>query len=261
MNHPAAFAALHASGPFVLPNAWDVASALLFAEAGFPAIGTTSLGVTASAGLRDGAGQGRELTGALAAVLVERLPVPLTVDLENGYADDPGEIAALAAQLADLGVAGINIEDGRPDGHLRPVHDQAAVLAAVSAAAPGLFLNARTDTHWLRIGSGPARLRETVRRLSAYRDAGASGVFVPGLVDPAATERVAAAIALPLNVLWRPGVPLAELGALGVARVSTGSALYRHAVAAALDGAAAARTGAAPASDPLDYGRLQRLLG
>ena len=119
MTGPSVFAALHtAPGPFLLPNAWDVASGLLLADAGFPAVGTTSLGATAAAGLPDGVGAGRDLTVALAAALAARLPVPLTVDLEGGYSADPGEVAALAAQLSELGVAGVNLEDGRPDGQL-----------------------------------------------------------------------------------------------------------------------------------------------
>jgi len=255
------FAALHtASGPFLLPNAWDVASALLLADAGFPAVGTTSLGVTAAAGLPDGAGAGRDLTITLAAALILTLPVPLTVDLEGGYSDDPAEVADLAAQLTDLGVAGINLEDGRPGGQLRPTAENAAVIRAVTDATPSLFVNARTDTYWLSLGADPERLPETVRRLAAYRDAGAAGVFTPGLSDPAAIQTVASAVALPLNVLWQPGVSLADLGAAGVARVSTGSALYRHALAAALDAAAAARTATAPTTRPIDYQHLQQHL-
>lgn len=257
----AAFAALHTGrGPFLLPNAWDVASGVLLAEAGFSAIGTTSLGVTAGAGLPDGAGAGRDLTVALAAALVPRLAVPLTVDLEGGYAEDPLEVAQLAAGLAELGVAGINLEDGRPDGQLRPVAEHAAVIQAVAVAAPALFVNARTDTYWLRIGTEQERLPETIRRLAAYRDAGASGVFTPGLSDPAAIERVASAVALPLNVLWQPGVTLAELDAAGVARVSTGSALYRHALGAALAATTAAGAAGTPSTEPVDYAELQHHL-
>ena len=261
MTMQAAFAALHAApGAFLLPNAWDVASGVLLADSGFEAVGTTSLGVTAAAGLPDGAGAGRDRTIALAAELVARLPVPLTVDLEGGYAEDPVEIAHLAAGLAELGVAGVNLEDGRPDGRLRPVAHHAAVIEAVAAAAPTLFVNARTDTYWLRIGAEQERQAETIRRLSAYRDAGASGAFAPGLSDLAALERVAGAVALPLNVLWQPGVSLAELGAAGATRVSTGSALYRHALGAAVSAATAARTAGTPTTTPVDYAELQQHL-
>jgi len=255
------FADLHtAPGPFLLPNAWDVASGLLLADAGFPAVGTTSLGVTAAAGLPDGAGAGRDLTVALAAALAARLPVPLTVDLEGGYSNDPGEVADFAAQLFELGVAGVNLEDGRPDGQLRPTTEHAAIIEAVVSAAPDLFVNARTDTYWLKVGTDQQRLPETVRRVAAYRDAGASGVFTPGLTDPTAIQTVASSVALPLNVLWQPGVSLDDLGAAGVARVSTGSALYRHALSAALAAAVAARTATTPTTTPADYQQLQQHL-
>jgi 2-methylisocitrate lyase-like PEP mutase family enzyme len=91
-------------------------SALLLEDAGFAAIGTTSLGITAAAGLPDGVAAGRELTLALVTALVPRLRVPLTVDLEGGYSDDPRDVATLARRLLDLGVAGVNLEDGRPHG-------------------------------------------------------------------------------------------------------------------------------------------------
>jgi 2-methylisocitrate lyase-like PEP mutase family enzyme len=255
------FAALHHGGrAFLLPNAWDVASALLLADAGFPAVGTTSLGVTAATGQPDGEGAGRDQTIALAGELAQRLPVPVTVDLEGGYADDPGTVAALAARLADLGVAGINLEDGRAGGLLRPADEHAAVVRAVADAAPALFVNARTDTYWLRVGPEEERLDETRRRLTAYRDAGASGVFVPGLTGLHDATTLARAVGLPLNVLWRPGLDLTALADAGVTRVSTGSALYRHALAAALATAEDARTGNRPPTTPVDYDRLQRLL-
>jgi 2-methylisocitrate lyase-like PEP mutase family enzyme len=258
---PMLFAALHhGAGAFVLPNAWDVASAVLLADAGFPAIGTTSLGVTAAAGLPDGAAAGAELTIALARTLVQRLAVPVTVDVEGGYSDDPASVAALVAELAGFGVAGVNLEDGRPDGSLRPVAEHTAIVGAVVEAAPSVFVNARTDTYWLRVGPQDGRLGETTRRLAAYRDAGASGVFVPGLSDLAQTAIVAGAVALPLNVLWAPGADLAALAAAGVVRVSTGSGLYRHALGAAIAAAQAARTGTPPATAPVDYHDLQHLL-
>jgi 2-methylisocitrate lyase-like PEP mutase family enzyme len=255
------FASLHhRPEPFLLPNAWDVASAVLLDRAGFPAVGTTSLGITAGAGLPDGAGAGRELTLALAAALVPRLTVPLTVDLEGGYSDDPAEVAALAAHLHGLGVAGINLEDGRADRGLRARSQHAAVLSAVVDAAPGLFVNARTDTWWLEIGAEQTRLDETIDRLAAYRDAGASGVLVPGLADPHAARRIVDVIGLPLNLLWGPGTDVPALGAAGVARFSTGSTLYRTALGAALRTAEAARAGEQPTGQAITYQAVQALL-
>lgn len=257
MTSPTVFAALHhQAGPFLLPNCWDVASGVLLSDT-CPAVGTTSLGITAAAGLPDGAGAGRDLTVALAAALVPRLPVPLTVDLEGGYSEDPAQVADLAAYLAEIGIAGINLEDGRGERQLRPADRHAAVIAAVTAAAPGLFVNARTDTYWLQTGPAPGRLHDTIRRLAAYREAGADGVFTPGLTDLAHLEHIATTIGLPLNVLWQPGVSLDDLGEVGVSRVSTGSALYRHALTTALATATAARAGARPTTTAVDYAGLQ----
>jgi 2-methylisocitrate lyase-like PEP mutase family enzyme len=250
----------HGDAPFLLPNAWDVPSALLLADAGFPAIATTSLGVTAVAGLPDGVGAGRDVTVALAGQLVPRLAVPLSLDLEGGYAEDPAEVAGLARQLADLGVAGINLEDGLQEGRLRTVEQHAAVIEAVAAAVPDMFINARTDTYWRGVGAEQERLDETVRRLAAYRDAGASGVFVPGLADLGGIAQVTSAVALPLNVLWQPGVALSELATVGVARVSTGSGLYLRGLSAALAAAHDALAGRAPATTPVGYGDLQALI-
>jgi 2-methylisocitrate lyase-like PEP mutase family enzyme len=255
------FAGLHRRGhPFVLPNAWDVASALLLAEAGFPAVGTTSLGVTAAAGLVDGTGTGRAYTLALAAAVVPRLAVPVTVDLEGGYSDEPPAVADLAAELAALGAAGINLEDAAAGGGLRPPDVQARIVGAVVAAAPDLFVNARTDTYWLQAGPPEARLAETVTRLKAYEDAGASGAFVPTLTEIAAVASVTDQVGLPLNVLWRPGLDMAQLAAVGVARISTGSAPYRRGLAAGLATALAARDGAEPPGPEVPYGSLLDLL-
>jgi 2-methylisocitrate lyase-like PEP mutase family enzyme len=256
-----AFAALHRRGqPFVLPNAWDVASALLLAEAGFAAVGTTSLGVTAAAGLVDGAGTGRAYTLALAAAIVPRVQVPVTIDLEGGYSDEPSAVAELAAELASLGAAGINLEDAAAGGRLRAPRLQADIVRAVVAAEPDLFVNARTDTYWLQAGPPESRLEETITRLKTYEDAGASGVFVPALWKPEAVAAVTGQVALPLNLLWRPDLDLAQLAAAGVARISTGSAPYRRALAAGLATVIAARDGAEPPGPDVAYDRLLALL-
>ena len=241
------FAALHVPGdPFVLVNAWDVASALILADAGHPAIGTTSLGVTAAAGLLDGVGAGRELTVELVGRLSGRLGVPLSVDLENGYSEDPRVVAELVGRLGALGVAGVNLEDaGRsPEAH-------AGVVAAVRAANPEVFLNARIDEHW----SGGHDLVTALERARAYRDAGAHGLFVPGLTDPAGIGAVAD-LGLPVNVLWQPGGGLRSTSA---ARISTGSALYRAAISAGAQAADAARARRPPAPT-IGYDAVQDLL-
>ncbi|MGW0548012.1 isocitrate lyase/PEP mutase family protein [Streptomyces altiplanensis] len=241
MNRWEAFRALHhrPGAPLVLPNAWDHASAAALAEAGSAAVGTTSLGVASAAGKRDATGTAREETVRLGTSLA-RLPVPVTVDIEGGFGMDPAGVAELAADLLRAGVAGVNIEDGRPGGTLAPVAYQQELIGAVKEAAPALFVNARTDTYWL-----PGHADGTARRLSAYQEAGADGLFVPGLQDESVIAALTAGYEAPLNILYAPGrLTVARLAGLGVARVSTGSLLFRAAVQHAVDVAGAvARSG------------------
>ncbi|MFC4049497.1 isocitrate lyase/phosphoenolpyruvate mutase family protein [Actinomadura syzygii] len=220
----------HGDRPLLLPNAWDFASGAALADAGFAAIGTTSLGVAAAAGKPDAAGRTRAETVALARAL-SRLPVPVSVDIEGGFSTRPSDVADLVAELASFGVAGVNLEDGRADGTLAPLDHQTAVIAAVKRAAPHVFLNARTDTLWL----GEPDLGETLRRTRAYAEAGADGVFVPGIADDADITAVLDAAPVPLNVLFLPGrTEYARLARLGVHRVSTGSLLFRTALRTAV---------------------------
>lgn len=233
------FAALHRAGtPLLLPNAWDHASAALFAAQGFPAVGTTSLGVAATYGLPDGTGATRAETLALARRLGGG-PFLMSVDAEGGFSEDPDQVAELACKLAAAGAVGVNLEDGRADGTLAPAALHAAKIAAVKAAVPELFVNARTDTHWLG-----DRQEQTASRLEAYQLAGADGVFVPGLTDVAEIAAVLKDIDVPLNVLFSPtGPDLAQLADLGVSRVSLGSLPYRAALGAALGVLADIRAG------------------
>jgi 2-methylisocitrate lyase-like PEP mutase family enzyme len=245
------FAALHHSDtPFLLPNAWDHASALALARQGFEAVGTTSLGVAAAAGLPDGAAATRDLT----LRLVRRLgggSFLLSVDAEDGFGQDPDDVANLARELADAGAAGINLEDG-----LGPVGPHAAKIAAVKAAVPELFVNARTDTYWL----GDGGHAETCRRLDAYAQAGADGVFVPGLSDPGRIADLVKTFDVPLNVLYSPlGPTFPQLGDLGVRRVSLGSLLYRRALGAALDTAQDVLAGRPVRGGAPDYAQVQAL--
>lgn len=244
MNRFEAFRALHRAGrPLFLPNAWDRASAAALAARGFPAIGTTSLGVAAAAGLPDAAGATRETTLWLARDLV-RLPVLVSVDIEGGFGSTPEDVAELAAGLERLGVAGVNIEDGRPGGAgLTDPAAQCELIAAVKRTAPGLFVNARTDTYWLGT-AGEDPQDATRRRATAYLAAGADGIFVPGLADESVITALAADLGAPLNVLLPPGGPgLPRLAALGVSRVSTGSLLFRAALHAAVETAGHAERG------------------
>jgi 2-methylisocitrate lyase-like PEP mutase family enzyme len=211
------FADLHKPGePLLLPNAWDYASAAILVGQGFPAIGTTSLGVAIAAGLPDGEGATRDETATVAARL-RHLPCYLTIDIEQGFSVDPGEVADF---VASLGIDGVNLEDGLGDPDLL-----CRKIRAVKQGTPGVFVNARTDTYWL----GQPSLVETRRRLDAYIEAGADGVFVPGVQDPSAIRALVGE--RPLNILFsRDGLSLGQLADLGVARVSTGSLLFRMAL-------------------------------
>ncbi|HEX6682194.1 MAG TPA: isocitrate lyase/phosphoenolpyruvate mutase family protein [Candidatus Limnocylindrales bacterium] len=236
------FADLHRPGdPFLLPNAWDFASGAILARQGFRAIATTSLGVAIAAGLPDGQGVAREETARVASRL-RRLPVYLTVDLEQGFSDDPESVAEF---VAGLGVEGVNLEDGLDDPDLL-----CRKIRAVKRAAPAVFVNARTDTYWL----GRPSLVDTRRRLDAYVEAGADGVFVPGLQDPATIESLVGE--RPLNILLaRDGLSLRQLAELGVARVSTGSLLFRMALGTLQRWAA----GEADAAEPPSYAEVDAL--
>jgi 2-methylisocitrate lyase-like PEP mutase family enzyme len=235
----ARFRALHHAGsPLLLPNGWDHASIAALARRGFEAVATTSLGVAAAAGRRDGADALRAET----LRLVRRTSglCLVSVDVEAGFGDPGG----VAAELAAAGAVGLNLEDGLAGGALVDADVHAAAVAEAKRRAPELFVNARTDTYWLRAGD----LDETVRRLRLYADSGADGVFVPGLADPRAIAHVVRSVDLPLNVLYQPAGPtLAELAALGVRRVSTGSLLFRVALGAAVGTATALREGTAAA--------------
>jgi len=244
----------HRAAPLLLPNAWDHASAAALAAQGFAAVGTTSLGVAAAAGLPDGAAATADATLALARRL-GRDSFLFTVDAEGGFSDDPQDVAELARKLYEAGAAGINLEDGRPDGTLAPAESHAAKIAAVKTAVPALFVNARTDTHWLG-----RQEEETPTRLAIYEQAGADGVFVPGLSDPDGIAALTAALVVPLNILYTPtGPTLRELAALGVRRISLGSLLYRRALEAAVATATAIRDGRPADLTAPSYAEVQRL--
>lgn len=238
----------------LLPNAWDAASGAALAREGFPAVGTTSLGVASAAGLPDGASAARAETVALARLLVG-LPVPVTVDVEGGFSDDPGAVRELGHELAALGVAGVNLEDGQVGGGLRPVALQTRLVSAMVAS--GLFVNARTDTYWLDV-----ERVQTTDRLRAYVDAGADGVFVPGVAAEQDIAAVVAAVPVPVNVLFLPGrTNLRAVASLGVRRVSTGSLLFRAALGAALDTVRAVRRNNVPLTYEIPtYQQVQSLV-
>jgi 2-methylisocitrate lyase-like PEP mutase family enzyme len=218
------FSELHAVGTFVMPNPWDVGSARLLEALGFPALATTSSGFAASLGRQD---QQVTLDELLAHVvtLVDAIGIPLNVDAERLYADEPEGVAETARLLAGTGAAGFSIEDYDPlRERLDPLDEAVARVAAAAevARAHGLVLTARAENHLYGVDD----LDDTIARLQAYRDAGAHVVYAPGLSSLSDIARVVRETGLPVNVLaLRGGPAVRELASVGVRRVSTGGAL------------------------------------
>jgi 2-methylisocitrate lyase-like PEP mutase family enzyme len=210
----------------VLPNAWDVASALALTRlAGCRALATTSGGVARSLGFEDGAAPGDEML-RVATRIAAAVDVPVTADLERGYEDPP----AVVRSAWDAGIVGANIEDSAGGGPPVPLDEQVELLRAVRAAAPELVLNARIDT-FLR-GSGG--VEETIERANAYLEAGADCVFPITIAARADLEAVVAGVDGPVAVMAVPGLPpLDELERIGLARFTWGSGLARAALSAA----------------------------
>ena len=217
------FAGLHQEpGVFVIPNAWDAGSARLIESLGAKAIATTSAGVAWSHGYPDGNRLPVRRLVATVADIVRVVRAPLTVDVEGGYSDDPAAVADTVAGLIDVGIVGINIEDGDQDSGLLCEKIQ-AVKHASARLGVDLFINARTDVYLRGLAPDNERVEKTLERAARYRDAGADGLFVPGLVDPAAISTIASQAGLPLNVIARGHLPAAaELERLGVRRLSAG---------------------------------------
>jgi 2-methylisocitrate lyase-like PEP mutase family enzyme len=224
-----AFRALHVPGrPLVLPNAWDAASARIVEDAGASAVATTSAGLAWALGVPDGDQLDRERALEAVARITATVAVPVSADIESGFAKDPEGVADTVRAVLAAGAVGVNIEDALygGEGVLRPVAEQAERIAAARAAADAegvpLFINARIDTYLRGAGGVDA----TLERAAAFRAAGADGIFVPGAVEPGTVKELADGIDAPLNVLVGPGAPpVAELAALGVARVSAGSSV------------------------------------
>jgi 2-methylisocitrate lyase-like PEP mutase family enzyme len=250
------FRSLHTPGsPLVLVNAWDAASARVAEEAGSRAVATTSAGIAWSLGVRDGDVLDRAAAVAATGRVVAAVKVPVTADIESGFGADPGAVAETIRLIAGTGAVGVNIEDG-----VRGIEEQAARLAAAKGAAgDGLFINARID-EFLRGGHD---IGAVLARAQAFLDAGADGVFVPGVADPATIEELVAKIAAPLNVLVGPGSPtVPELARLGVARVSLGSGVASAAYAVMRKAAREALTTGTYASlaEEISYSELNSLL-
>ncbi len=218
-DRAATFRALHRPGaPLVLVNAWDAASARVFAAAGAPAIATSSAALAWSLGHADGQHLPLPLLVETVARIVRVVDVPVSVDLEAGYGTTPDAVSAAVRQVAEAGGIGINIEDGGGDPAVL-----AAKIAAIRALDLPLFVNARCDVYLRGVGAPEGRLAEAERRSLLYAEAGADGIFVPALLDLDAIAHLVRAVPRPLNVLaWAGAPPVPAFAGAGVARVSVG---------------------------------------
>ncbi len=243
-----AFTALHKKGePLVLYNIWDAGTAKAVADAGAPALATGSWSVAAAHGYPDGEAIPLELLATVAERIVATVDVPLSVDFEGAYAVDPADAGRNVSRILAAGAIGVNFEDRVVGGEgLHAAEAQAQRIAGLRSAgdAAGIpfFINARTD---LFLGESDRSkhgdlVDEAIARAGLYAGAGASGFFVPGLVQPDLIARICQSTDLPVNVMALPGAPsVSELSALGVARISHGPGPYRQAMKTLMESAEA----------------------
>ncbi len=233
-HHFTQFNALHAQAtPLLLPNAWDAASAVLLQTDGAQAIATSSAALAWSLGYADGGALPPDALLAAIRRIVRVATVPVSVDVEDGYSASPQAVADLVVQVARAGAVGINLEDGNHPAAL--LADKIAACRQALADTP-LFINARTDVYLRGMGKDASgddpqndrAIALCAARLKQYRAAGASGAFVPGMASAADAVRLVPQIDLPLNVMAVPSLaPASQLAAVGVRRISVGSALFQ----------------------------------
>src|SRR6266700_4030139 len=234
------FLALHRAGePLLMPNPWDLGSARLLASLGFEALATTSSGFAATLRRNDGSVT-RDEAIVHAAVIVAATDLPVSADLENAFADEPGGVAETIGLAIEVGLAGASVEDftGRADDPIYDTRLAAARIAAAAAAAhagPGrLVLTARAENYL----HGRPDLADTIARLQAYQAAGADVLYAPGLTSLADIRQVVSAVDRPVNVLAMRGAPaVGELAEAGVSRVSAGGAFAFAALGALVEAA------------------------
>jgi 2-methylisocitrate lyase-like PEP mutase family enzyme len=224
---------LHHGNGLLLPNAWDVASARLFEEAGFPAIATTSAGIAFALGYADGELISRDEMLEIVGRIAKAVQVPVTADVEAGYGPNVADVAATMKKVIEVGGVGVNLEDNQGRGNpLYSAAEQAERIRAARAAADqtgvNLVINARIDTYLYQIGAAENRMADTLNRAQVYLEAGASTIFVPGVTDAPTVQALVKGIAAPLNILAGPGAPSApEIFKLGVKRISLGGSMMR----------------------------------
>ncbi|MBI3115767.1 MAG: isocitrate lyase/phosphoenolpyruvate mutase family protein [Thaumarchaeota archaeon] len=218
----------HGDHILVLPNCWDVPSARVFEDAGFPAVATSSAGLMVSLGYPDGEVIGKGELLSVVAKIAKALSVPLSADVVAGFGETPKEVASTIRSIIEAGAVGINIEDFvHATKKLIPMEAQVEKLRAIKQLSQSmgvpLVINARTDALRYDPGDEVAKLEEAIRRAKAYRDVGADCVYPMGLTDAMSISKFVKALSFPVNVMVRPGLPsVRELERLGVARVSLG---------------------------------------
>ncbi len=218
----------------VLPNAWDVASARIVEELGFPAIATTSAGIAASLGYPDGQKISRDEMLGMVGRIARAVRVPVTADLEAGYGVTAKDMIDTVKAMVEAGAVGMNLEDvtGSDESTQVELKFQVEKIRAIRTVGESLgvpvVLNARTDIYLMPIGPVETRFDRTVQRLRAYHEAGADCLFVPGLSNAETIAKLVRALGAPLNILLTAGSPsLPDLEKMGVARASTGSGVMR----------------------------------
>jgi 2-methylisocitrate lyase-like PEP mutase family enzyme len=240
-----AFRSMHQAPPIlILPNAWDAVTARLFVRAGARAYATTSAGIAATLGYADGQIVPRELMLEAIARIARVVDVPVTADIESGYAASPKDLGESIRAVINAGAIGFNLEDATGDSSqpLFTMEQQIERIRAAREAAGNtnvpLVINARTDVYLERVGESASRFAETIRRLNAYREAGADCLFVPGITDMPTLTQLVRSVSAPLNVLAGPRMPpVTDLQRIGIARLSVGSAIMRATLALARDAA------------------------
>ena len=233
MNQAELFRSLHQQErPLLLGNAWDVTSPQAYQEAGFQAVATSSAALANILGYEDGEKIPFHLLHDMVLRMKQKITVPFSVDLERGYGRNEQQIVRNVEQLVEAGIAGINLEDGvsRQEKLLFPIADFQRVISAVAERLNknglSIFINARTDAYLFKV---ERPLEESMKRVKAFEEAGANGVFVPLLAAEDEIRAVVDSTTLPLNVLaWSTLPNFARLAELGVKRVSLGSTVFRQ---------------------------------
>ena len=221
----------HNKEPLLIGNVWDVTGAKVFEQNGFKAIATSSAAMARSMGYEDGENMHFNLLLQIVERIISNISIPLSVDIEGGYSRNVSVIVQNIEKLYELGVVGFNIEDSikTEKPQMLPVNDFQRIISAIAnhlgKKSINMFINARTDAFVFKL---PSALEETIKRINAYENAGATGIFVPFITDKHDIKEVVKATKLPINVFALPGLPtFTELSELGVKRISMGTALHK----------------------------------